>query len=164
MECKGYSRNVVHADCKIARLTDEHMEQKGSCNQKNALTWTWSSRSHQICRSGNSFNEWSIIFKRDTAWVHQASWKVYHVKARKLKKCYTKVDEKNEMTVEQTETVAKYKKQILWWKPQFYDCQFYHEITVDDWSSFLKINRMLWLLCRNLTKTYTMIMHKQKNL
>ena len=34
----GYSRSVVHADCKIARWTDGQMEQKGSGNQKGALT------------------------------------------------------------------------------------------------------------------------------
>ena len=85
-----------------------------------------------------------------------------HVKARKLKNCYTKAIEKNEM---------KWQKQ--WQKCKFCDgnhdlddCHFYHEITVNDWSIFLKKKKqiMLRLLCRNLTKTYSPIMHKQKNL
>ena len=57
-----------------------------------------------------------------------------HVKARKLKNCYTKAIEKNEM---------KWQKQ--WQKCKFCDgnhdlddCHFYHEITVNDWSIFLK--------------------------
>ena len=63
------------------------------------------------------------------------------MKARKLKNRYTKADEKNEMAVEQTETVASTKGKFCDGNHDLDDCQFYHEITVDDRSSFLKKNR-----------------------
>ena len=37
MECNEYFRNVVHADCEVARSTDGQMEQKSSGNQKMYL-------------------------------------------------------------------------------------------------------------------------------
>ena len=67
-----------------------------------------------------------------------------HMKARKLKNCYTKADEKNEMAVEQTETVASTKCKFCDGNHDLDDCQFYHEITVDDRSSFLKKNRLCY--------------------
>ena len=62
-----------------------------------------------------------------------------HVKARKLKNCYTKADQK---TVEQTVTVASIKCKLCDGNHDLDDCQFYREITVDDQSSFLKKNRL----------------------
>ena len=67
-----------------------------------------------------------------------------HMKARKLKNCYTKADEKNEMAVEQTETVTSTKCKFCDGNHDLDDCQFYHEITVDDRSSFLKKNRLCY--------------------
>ena len=84
-----------------------------------------------------------------------------HLKARKLKNCYTKADQK---TVEETVTVASIKCKFCDGNHNLDDCQFYCEITVDDRSSFLKKNRLLWLLCRNLIKTYSTILCKQKSL
>ena len=46
-----------------------------------------------------------------------------HVKARKLKNCYTKADEKNEMTVEQTETVASTRCKFCDGNQDLEDCQ-----------------------------------------
>ena len=59
-----------------------------------------------------------------------------HVKARKLKKCYTKADGKNEMTFELTETVPSTKCKFCDGIDDLDDCQFYHEIKVDDRNSF----------------------------
>ena len=85
-----------------------------------------------------------------------------HVKARKLKNYYTKADQK---AVEQTVTVASIKCKFCDGNHDLDDCQFYREIAVDDRSSFLKKKQiMLWLLCRNLIKTYNTILHKQKSL
>ena len=54
--------------------------------------------------------------------------KCTHVKARKLKNCYTKA----EMPFEQKETVASTKCKFCDGNHNLDDCQFYHEITVDN--------------------------------
>ena len=95
-------------------------------------------RNHQFCRRRNSSNEWSIIFKRGTTWVYQASWKVCPCKSKKLRNCYTKADQK---TVEQTVTVTSIKSKFCDGNHNLDDCQFYCEITVGEWSSFLKKSR-----------------------
>ena len=87
--------------------------------------------------------------------------KSVYVKARILKNCYTKADEKNEMTVEQTETVASTKCKFCNGNHDSDKCQFYHEITVDDRSSFLKKNRLCYGCYAEI---YSTIIHKQKNL
>ena len=120
------------------------MKHKGWGNQKKKIAWTWFSRSHQACRRGNKSNKQLIIFKRGTAWVHQASYKVYSVKARKLKNYYIKADEKNEMKVEQTETVTSTKCKSCDGNHNLHHCQFYHEIAVDDRNIFLKKNRLCY--------------------
>ena len=61
-----------------------------------------------------------------------------HLKVMKLKNCHTKADEKNEMTIEKTETVPSKKCKFRDGNHNLDDCQFYHEITVDYRSSFLK--------------------------
>ena len=67
-----------------------------------------------------------------------------HSKARKLKNCYTKPDEK---TVKQTETVASIKFKFCDGNHDLDDDHFYHEITVDDRSSFLKKKNRLCYVC-----------------
>ena len=67
-----------------------------------------------------------------------------HVKVRKLKNCYTKSREKNEMTVEQTETVTSTNCKFCDGNDDLDNFQFYHETTVDDQSSFLKKNRLCY--------------------
>ena len=67
--------------------------------------------------------------------------KLTHVKAKKKKNCYTKADEKSRMTVEKKETVTIKKYKFC---DGDHHCQFYHEITVDDQSSFLKKNRLCY--------------------
>ena len=63
------------------------------------------------------------------------------MKARTLKNCYTKTDEK---TVEQTETVGSIKRKFCVGSHDLDDCQFYREITVNDRSIFLKKNRLCY--------------------
>ena len=67
-----------------------------------------------------------------------------HVKVKKLKNYYIKADEKNKMKVEQAETVASTKCKSCDGNHNLHNCQFYHEITVDDQNSFLKKNRLCY--------------------
>ena len=66
------------------------------------------------------------------------------MEARKLKNYYIKADEKNKMKVEQAETVASTKCKSCDGNHNLHNCQFYHEITVDDQNSFLKKNRLCY--------------------
>ena len=81
------------------------------------------------------------LFSRETLYEYtKHPEKSTHVNARKLKNCYGKADEKNEMAVEQTKILASTKCKFCDGNHDLDDCQFYHGITVDDRSSFLKKN------------------------
>ena len=103
----------------IDKLPGELMKQKGWGNQKKKLAWTWFSRSHQACRRGNKSNKQLIIFKRGTAWVYQASYKVYSCGSKETEELLHQGwwEEWNESWTDRSS--YKYKVQILWWKPQF---------------------------------------------
>ena len=77
------------------------------------------------------------------------------MKARKLKNCYIKADENNEMAVEQAETVARTKDKLCDGNYNLDDCQFYHEITVDDQSIFLKKNRLCYGCYADISRKHT---------
>ena len=78
----------------------------------------------------------NVIFKTGTAWVHQASWKIYPCESKETEELLHQSywEEWNEMT----ETVASKKCKFCDGNHDLDDCHFYHEITVNDWSIFLK--------------------------
>ena len=70
------------------------------------------------------------LFSRESTSKHPEMFTP--MKSRKLKNCYAEPDEKNDMKVEQTETMASTKYKFSDGNHDLDNCQFYHKITVDD--------------------------------
>ena len=98
----------------------------------------------------------NLIFSRNA--LHEYTKypeKSTHMKAKKLKNCYIKADENNEMAVEHAETVARRKDKLCDGNYNLDDCQFYHEITVDDQNIFLKKNRLCYGCYADISRKHT---------
>ena len=107
----------MHADCEVVRSTDRQMEQKSSGNQKMYLC-------EPDLQDLIEFVEEETFLMNDPLFSREAL-----MSTPCILKCYTKVHEKNEMTVEQTETVASRKCKFCDGNHDLDNCQFYHEIT-----------------------------------